>query len=172
MDHEFDTVVRKAIHEDLAGNEVLELFPNQLNFLLYERLYNYDNLSDIFDGKEGVVILYQYTKYNGHYVILLRRSSEIEYFDSLGYQVDSELKFLPYNKEPILSTLIRRYQGKVVINNYKFQRDSEGVSTCGRWCIVRFAFREFSLSQFTTFIKSSNMKYDTLVTIMSLIIKH
>jgi len=56
MDYEFDTVVRKAVHEDLKGDEVLELFPNQLNFLLYERLYNYDNLSDIFDGKEGVVV--------------------------------------------------------------------------------------------------------------------
>ena len=41
---EFSDVVREAISEDLSGDEVLELFGNKLNFMLYERLYSFNTL--------------------------------------------------------------------------------------------------------------------------------
>jgi len=169
---DFETILRKSIGEDLSANDVIELFPGKLIFKLYEELYKYDRLEDVFDGHEGLVILYQFTKYQGHFILLTKRPESIEVFDSLAMPPDGELKLFPYNKDPILSTLIRRYKGKTVINTYKFQRDTDKVTTCGRHCLVRFAFREFNLAQFTDFIKSANMPYDRLVTIMSLIIKH
>jgi len=173
---EFDDIVREAKSEDLTGTEVLELFPNQLGFLLYERLYEFNNLLDVLQGKDGVIILYQYTKYQGHYCLLMRhKNGDVEWFDSLGYQPDYELKYMPYDKEPQLSTLIRRYEnsgGKVVINKNKFQRDTDNISTCGRHCIVRYAFREMNLTEYTVFLKTTKIGYDNLVTIMTLIIKH
>ncbi len=93
MNIEFDNVVRQAISEDLNGTEVLELFPKKLGFMLYEKLYNCNSLLDALEDKEGVVILYQYVKYAGHFCLLLRRDNGvIEWFDSLGYQPDYELK--------------------------------------------------------------------------------
>jgi len=173
---EFNNVVREAISEDLTGDEVLELFGNKLGFLLYEKLYGFNTLPEVLQGKDGVIILYQYTKFQGHYSLLTKRDDgTYEWFDSLGYEPDYELKYFPYDKQPILSTLIRRYitnGGKVTINNYKFQRDTDGVSTCGRWCICRYAFKELNLNQFIELIKTSGIKYDRLVTIMTLIIKH
>jgi len=173
---DFNDVVRKAIGEDLAGNEVLEPFANNLGFMLYEKLYTFNSLPEVLQGKDGVVILYQYTKYQGHYCLLMKREgNKYEWFDSLGYQPDYELKYFPYDKEPQLSNLIRRHMnsgGIVNYNNYKFQRDTDGVSTCGRWCICRYAFKELDLREFTQLIKTSDMKYDKLVTIMTLIIRH
>ncbi len=173
---DFNDVVRKTIGEDLSGSEVLEPFGDKLSLILYERLYDYNSLPEVMQGKDGVVILYQYTKYQGHFCLLMKREdNKYEWFDSLGYQPDYELKYFPYDKEPQLSNLMRRYTssgGVVNYNNYKFQRDTDGVSTCGRWCICRYAFKEMSLAEFTQFIKSADMKYDRLVTIMTLIIKH
>jgi len=98
---EFETILRKSIGEDLAANDVIELFPGKLIFKLYEDLYKYDRLEDVFDGHEGLVILYQYVKYQGHFILLTKRSDSIEVFDSLGYQPDYELKLFPYNKDPL-----------------------------------------------------------------------
>ena len=38
--------------------------------------------------------------------------------------------------------------------------------------VCRYAFKELTLNKFTDFIKSAEMNYDKLVTIMTLIIKH
>ena len=131
-------IVREAIDDDLNANEVLELFENKLGFLLYEKLYNFETLPEVLGDKDGVVILYQFTKYQGHFCLLTKRGDEYEWFDSLGYKPDYELKYFPYDKDPQLSNLIRRYVnngGKVIINNYKFQRDTDSISTCDRWFV-------------------------------------
>ena len=70
---DFNDVVRKAIGEDLSGSEVLEPFGDKLSLILYERLYDYNSLPEVMQGKDGVVILYQYTKYQGHFCLLMKR---------------------------------------------------------------------------------------------------
>jgi hypothetical protein len=116
----FDELISEAVEEELTGEEVLELFKDKLGFLLYERLYNFNSLPEVLEGKDAAIILYQYTKFEGHYIILLKHNDNTyELFDPLGYEPDYELKFLPYNKDPQLSTLIKRYEsngGKVIIN--------------------------------------------------------
>jgi hypothetical protein len=169
----FDELVSEAVEEELSGSEVMELFDKKLGFLLYERLYNFNS---VLEGKDATIILYQFTRFEGHYIILLKHNDNTyELFDPLGYEPDYELKFLPYNKDPQLSTLIKRYEsngGKVIINRTKFERDADRVNTCGRHCIVRYSFKEMSLSEYTEFIRSSKIKTDKLITIMTLIIKH
>ena len=68
----FDEVVSEAVQEELSGSEVMELFDKKLGFLLYERLYNFNSLPEVLEGKDGTIILYQYTKFEGHYIILLK----------------------------------------------------------------------------------------------------
>ncbi len=51
---------------------VIELFDKKLGFLLYERLYNFNSLPEVLEGKDATIILYQYTKFEGHYIILLK----------------------------------------------------------------------------------------------------
>ncbi len=51
------------------------------------------------EGKDGVVILYQFTKFQGHYCLLLKREDgSYEWFDSLGYQPDYELNIFKKQK--------------------------------------------------------------------------
>jgi hypothetical protein len=173
---DFDTVVHNAIDDELTGDEVLKLFGSKLNFMLYEKLYSCNSLADILEGKDGTVILYQYEKFEGHYVLLMKRNdNEYEYFDPLGYEVDYALAYFRYDKSPQLSDLIRRHQnngGTVTINKQKFERDAERINTCGKHVIVRYSFKEMNLSEYTHFIKSSRIKSDRLVTMLTLIIKH
>ena len=46
----FDEVVSEAVEEELSGAEVMELFDKKLDFLLYERLYNFNSLPEILEG--------------------------------------------------------------------------------------------------------------------------
>jgi hypothetical protein len=55
----FDEVVSEAVQEELSGQEVMELFAkDRLGFLLYERLYNFNSLPEVMEGKDGAIILY------------------------------------------------------------------------------------------------------------------
>ncbi len=72
----FDEVVSEAVQEELSGSEVMELFDKKLGFLLYERLYNFNSLPEVLEGKDATIILYQYTKFEGHYIILLKHDDK------------------------------------------------------------------------------------------------
>jgi len=172
----YDILLRKSISQELSGTEVMKLFGDDVEFLLYEHLVSYESIPELLKGKRAIILLYQYTKYEGHYCLLSKRNNTtVEFFDPLGYQADQELKFLPYDKEPYLSNLLRRFinaGGNVIQNSYKFERNVDKVSTCGRHCIVRLSLCDMDLSHFTDFFKTSKMDNDKLIALMTLIIRH
>jgi hypothetical protein len=46
---------------------------------------------------------------------------------------------------------------KFIYNTTKFQKEQEGINTCGRWCIARlslFLSNDLDLNEFTKLIKS------------------
>jgi hypothetical protein len=172
----YDLIIRKSISQELTGNEVMKLFGEDVEFLLYEKLVAYESIPELLKGKRAIILLYQYTKYEGHYCLLSKcDNNTVEWFDPLGYKADEELKFLPYDKEPYLSNLLRRFinaGGNVIQNNYKFERNADRVATCGRHVIARLSMKDLDLEHYIDFFKTSKIDNDKLVTLMTLIIRH
>ena len=170
----FDQLVRQQTEKYLTSSQVVAISQCNIRVILYEELQMYDTIDDLLKGAVGIVILYQVSKYAGHFVCLLKKENLIEFFDSYGFKPDDELIYCEYdekfNKKLLLDLL--RYEeihGKTVIfNTHKLQLPSKNVATCGRFCGLRLAFRNLNQSQFINMFIGSRMNKDTLATIMTM----
>lgn len=173
-----DIAKRKA----LSGEDILKLVKGQSNILLYRELYKYDNLEDVLGKYKSCVLLYETTQpLYGHWCVVFQQDRDtIEFMDSYGYLIDTEISNNFMNKEilknfysqgPILRKLIYYSKYKyIVYNNHRLQERKIGVNTCGRWVVCRLLFRDLTLEEFIGFMKSFNMNLDDLVTIITLLV--
>jgi hypothetical protein len=109
----------------------------------------------------------------GHWVCMIKRGKEIEYFDPYGgYKPDSERRWLSPQKleelgqdEPTLSRMIKAAGYKVVSNPYHFQREGIDINTCGRHCCSRLLFSHLPLKDYKAMITESRVPADKFVTL-------
>ncbi|MDO8931584.1 MAG: hypothetical protein Q7U97_04255 [Rhodocyclaceae bacterium] len=107
-------------------------------------------------GTDGVLILlYEIERRRGHWTAVFRRDAALECFDSYGYVPDDELSFVPshYKKQSMqdhtwLLRLLKKSGCRVEYNGAELQKPSSGVSTCGRHCIARIAFRAMPIEAY------------------------
>lgn len=141
--------------------EVQQIARRPMKVMKYTDLMNYEKLEDIFEPSiPGVLLLYE-TKHNtGHWIMLIKYSDRIEFFDSYAMLPDDQLKFTPKQfKEdngmdvPVLTWLMLHSSYPIEYNHNKFQRWSKNVGTCGRWCGFRYKFMDKSLDEFIEMFK-------------------
>jgi len=154
-----DVIIENAEKVSLSENDILRLTNNQVNIVVYEDLLNFKSIDDVFDGKQGIVLLFQNSKNVGHWTLLYRlKQKTLFFFDPYGFKMDSEIKWSKYLvqqgflQQPTLSYLIKNSPYKVLQNDIRYQTLSDGSSTCGRWCIVRFNYRHLTDRDFKTFM--------------------
>jgi hypothetical protein len=141
---------------------------------VYHELADFDTIEQVFEGKKGAILLYETQRDVGHWVLLLDYREDqgyIEFFDSYGLPLDSELGLIPayYRGElnedtPHLTHLLSGYVVKE--NSQQLQRFYETVNTCGRHVVVRFKFFQmgYELEEYTHLFTSQNIDADLLVT--------
>lgn len=108
-------------------------------------------------GSDGVLILlYEIAHRRGHWTAVIQRDpTTIECFDSYGYIPDDELSFVPhhYKKESLqnhtyLLHLLEKSGCRIEYNGAELQKPAPGISTCGRHCIARVAFRAVPIEKY------------------------
>jgi hypothetical protein len=106
----------------------------------------------------------------GHWVCLIKKDNEIEFFDPYGEKPDDQLKWVGAAKRfeldqdrPLLSKLLRESGYKVIYNKYPFQKDKNDINTCGRHCVSRLLFKDLSLPQYAEMIRKSGLSPDEFV---------
>jgi len=170
----YSQLIRHQTEKYLTASQVRAISTCNVRVIHYEELVNYEDIDDLLKGDIGIVILYQVSKYSGHYVCLLKKGDLIEFCDSYGFKPDDELIYCEYDKKlnkKLLLTLLQneeRRHNKVIYNTYKLQSSSQSVGTCGRYCGLRLAFRNFNQSQFINIFKTSKMNNDTLAVLMTM----
>lgn len=151
------------------------LAPHPTNIINYPDLKTVSNVNDLFDDLGRCVLLFDtISPYSGHWTGLIKRDNEIEFFDPYGIKYDQEKRWISKAKlkkfhetEPLLTNLLNQGKQlgyKITYNSHKFQRDTEGVNTCGRWTSVRLLFRDLSATQFQKMIEASELTPDEFVT--------
>ena len=164
-----DADIARLEDVDLTGADIERISGYGVNVYTYEQLPSFDSIDELLGSKKATVILYQTEKQYGHWVLLFENTSgdtpHIEFFDSLGWEPDSELKLSEYNIKqhrgeivPYLSYLISRSALKVKYNNYPLQKFARHVNTCGRWCAIRALWRHVPLNEFVAMF-SNNKEY-------------
>lgn len=144
----------------LSGKEVAAWLPYARMFT-FKELERMRSIDELLGPSRTAIILYELQPSIGHWTAVFQRpDGVIECFDSLGYAPDSEIGFVPADfreqsrqDHTHLLNLLAYTKNRVEYNELKLQKDKNGVSTCGRHCILRIAYRDISIKKFQQFMK-------------------
>lgn len=142
--------------EPLDNFEIEELLPLETKILRYKELKDLDSC---FDEWGRCVILYPgESEDSGHWVGMIRRPGEIEYFDPYGDGVDVPLSHVPAERKrsvgagiPKLREMLERERSngvKVTSNPIQFQSLDPQVATCGKHVTARLRLAALPLKKY------------------------
>ncbi len=150
----YDIKMSTDVSYSVKSSDIMKARP-RTKITLYSDIHELENLDELF-GKDGTgFLLYEKSPRNGHWTCLIKHKKKIEFFDSLGYFPDDELKKIPmamrkliHEYFPYLVRLLDDYGWPVEYNHTKLQKNKPGVNTCGRWCLNRCVWKQISLESY------------------------
>ena len=164
----------------VLGDETYALTDTDIQQLLggtslfkYPELHEMSSIDDAFDAYGRAMMLYlTEDEHTGHWVCMLKKGKEVEYFDSYGgYKPDDERKWLSKAKleelgqdEPTLTRMLREAGYTVKYNPYKFQEEVNDMNTCGRHCVVRLLLGHLPLKEYARVVRGADVSPDEFVT--------
>jgi hypothetical protein len=138
--------------------------------ITYPELQNYDNIEDVFNGKQKIIILYLLqNEHSGHWTTLFKNSDGMNFFDSYGVMPDYQFELLNPQKRAKLNQeqdylnnhLLKDY--KVIYNNITYQSPDKGIATCGCFVSHRLANSHLNDIQYCNIFVESGQKPDDVV---------
>ena len=164
-DSESSIVARISVPmTDLDLEQYIGIKPKDI--IKYSELKNYNKMTDLLPrDKTYRIILIEDKLNSGHFVSILRYQHTIEFFNSYGGPPDADWKFINRMIRVILgestNELTRLFKSAAdegfitVYNTYRFQKLSNKIQTCGRWCILRIELMKagYNLAEFVQFVK-------------------
>ena len=169
-----EKIIDQAESVSLSSSDLLKICQGKVNIFTYPQLAGLSSWQELFeDANDSCIVLYETRLGYGHWVCLLRYPTHIEFFDPLGWKMDTELGVIEnYYRtvlneiQPHLSYLLKSV--RVVSNTTALQKQSEKVNTCGRHCCVRVRFRAYALKEYLALFRNKNA--DKLVTMLTFLI--
>lgn len=162
-----EEVMEHSLNED----EIRQILPG-IKIFPYPELYDYDTIDEVFDSKGRALMLYlTENETTGHWVCMLKKGKEIEYFDPYGkFGPDGYAGWLSHHKlkelgqaQPRLSEMLKASPYTVTKNPYAFQKKEDDVNTCGRHCVTRLALSNLPLDKYKDLVTSTNYTPDKFV---------
>ena len=144
---------------------------DDISLITYPDLNRVDNINDVFDSKGRCILLFLTSSPTaGHWCCMLNKKKGIEFFDPYGEApekqkegADPALLAQLGERQPRLLELLKKSGRPVFYNTYPFQKDTEGVNSCGRHCVVRCLYAPYSLEKYKSIIDSSGLSPDDFV---------
>ena len=161
--------LEKKRDEYLSDEQLLTTMRGKAVFIRWGDISGFNNLDDIFGPVNVVFVLYEYKPYVGHWIALLKngKGCDYEFFDSMASMPDEYLpkyNYIDNKRKPLLGRLIMKEikRGKKVeYNSIQLQSKDDGVSTCGRWCLVRAITKNWlTVDQFDILFYELSKKYN------------
>jgi len=173
---------KKVQYKPMDDSDIKYYFPNA-RIMDYGELSKYETIDDLLPkDTDAIFLLYEETQNYGHWVLLSKYNDTIEMFNSYGDRyIDEPLTWVDMNtrkllgsSKPYLTDLLKNtnYNDYAIIYNaYDFQDDKNlKISTCGRWCCLRWKTILNTHMPLETFIKmmkdvkkETNQPYDIIV---------
>ena len=155
-----------------SDSDITKLLDGKVEIFKYSDLSKMNSINELI-GKYGkAVILFEINgPDNGHWTALKygQKNGEnvIFYFDSYGLMPERELRYLPRRLvtmsnqlKGLLYKLFRKQPLRICYNQYRLQKLSSGINTCGRWCVL---FLKYNLDEdeFAKVFREESKKYNT-----------
>jgi hypothetical protein len=131
---------QELVSDPLDDKELRAVLGRHAKIVPYHKLSQYQSIDELLPKpKDAAVLLYENRQMDGHWVCLTKNNGEISFFDPYGEVIDKQLQYSKYsqarvvgNGDTTLHALLSTSKLPVYYNNYKYQRDGQGVNTCGR----------------------------------------
>jgi len=165
----------------LSDQDILRINP-RTHVYLYSDIKKFKNIDQLLYPYDSAVILYEWKRDKngsvGHYVTINRlNNGVIEYMDSYGCQIDRPLKQLKNSSESFkrwtnqdkqyLLRLLINSNSPVSYNQYQLQSTDDGISTCGRYAVLRGLYKNLSLEDFIGMLQKVHPNPDKAVTMLT-----
>lgn len=159
----------------LSGKDLMEFCSGRAKIVTYPDLQSYKDIDELLKPHGVVFLLYEFKRFYGHWTLIYRRDDGgIECFDSYSYKPDEEFTFIPeYFRAindmvyPRLTKMLLDSNKDIHYNNFKLQRESNNIATCGRWCLVRLLFKHMDIDKFYKMMKfiraKTGLSFDEIV---------
>lgn len=121
------------------------------DIILYKNLAEYTTINDLLpNNTDFKIILLEWQKNRGHWVLLYKLNDKFFYFNSYGNKYDNDLNVLSRCMKRILgedtAQITRLLGGKTCEwSKKRFQKGS--TQTCGRWCVMRVSMLKMGYTQ-------------------------
>lgn len=171
-------IVEEIIEEPMDDTDIRAYYPNA-KIMKYSDLKDYKTITQLLPkDKSFVFLLYQHAQNEGHWVLLMRYGTTIEFFCSYGSAIDAPLKWTnPRDRQmlgeavPYLSNLLRAQKEFNVIHNpVQYQSKGSDKATCGAHDVMRLSQmlnHGQDLTDYYDYItrikKESGLSYDEIV---------
>lgn len=154
-------ILKTDINYPLSDTELLRLGGKKCKIVLYSDLKYFKSLDELFGDKKCVFLLYQLqNSVNGHWTCLIRHDNGLEFYDPYASLPD-EKYLIKFNKDSpsyLVDLILKDKKIKSIIyNENQHQRLAHNVSTCGRWCALRWLFRDIDVDDFHKIFKNDEM---------------
>lgn len=163
----------------ISDSEIVNLVHGKAKVVLYEDMHKFNTINELFGDKDAIFLMYQQAPNYGHWVALFKRkNNEIEFYDPYGYFIDDQLDWTPkHMRKPLhhdyryLTKLLKDASNthKIIYNEYPFQKEGAGISTCGRWSALRVLFKDMPLTQFVKYFDFKAPDNDDKVTLLTML---
>ena len=171
-------VVEEIIEEPMDDTDIRAYYPNA-KIMRYSDLSKYKTITQLLPkDKSYAFLLYQQEANSGHWVLIMRYGSTIEFFCSYGSAIDAPLKWTnPRDRQmlgeavPYLSNLLKSQKDFNVIHNpVQYQSKGSNKATCGAHDVMRLSQmlnHGQDLTDYYDFMsrvkKESGLSYDEIV---------
>jgi len=153
----------------VTNGDLQSIFKN-CKIIKYADLDNYNDIYMLLPNRMDFCFILTESELNsGHWTLLIRDDIMFEYFDSYGTSPKNILDYIPtfmnkrlgnnYNEDIGMMIKSIKKTDKFIYNKTKFQKEQEGINTCGRWVIARlslFLSDDLDLKDFTKLIKTKS----------------
>ncbi len=187
--------IKQNLDVSTTVDDLFRIAQKKCNVFLYGDLHNFNSIQQLFKkgnspmelqvqnrlpfDKHTCIMLYQTGPTYGHWTLLTKNASGINFLDSYGDLPDDQLQFIDSNFRKKsnqdykhLINLLLKTRLPIFYNNADLQELSSNIATCGRYCAIYLKYDNINVDEFARIIKKLASSYDlscdelvTLVTI-------
>lgn len=134
-----------GIYDSMSDEDLHKYFPNA-KIVKYSEIPRETPVEEFMKIGEVIFLLYEHELNSGHWCCIARGPKAVFYFDSYGNPPDYPLRWTDEEtreelgeNEKVLTRMFQMSKVPVYYNTEDYQSKKDGISTCGRWCVLFLA---------------------------------